>query len=282
MIKVACQGACGSFSHLAGLTFFPEPFSLIETTSFQNVFIELSSGNATFGVIPIENSLVGSIYENYDLLCQYDIPIRGEVYLRIEHNLLVIPDNTIQPHERIAQLSRILSHPKALEQCKLLFKEYPNLSPEPCTDTAGAARAVAKSGDLSLGAIASKEAAEFYGLSPLLSSIEDDQQNYTRFLVIGSEPLAHGDPSKISLVVTLEHKPGSLIAVLSALYQGGGDLTKIESRPVRGHPFEYLFYLDIIHPIGASAIREKILPLTRSVKILGEYQAGVLPVHVTK
>ena len=282
MINVACQGARGSFSHLAGLTFFSEPFLLIETTSFQNVFNELSTGNATFGVVPIENSLVGSIYENYDLLCQYDIPIRGEVYLRIEHNLLVIPDNTSQPHERIAQLSRILSHPKALEQCKLLFKEYPNLSPEPFTDTAGAARAVAQSGDLSIGAIASKEAAEFYGLSPLLSSIEDDQQNYTRFLVIGNEPVSHGAPSKISLVITLEHKPGSLLAVLSALYQEGCDLTKIESRPVRGHPFEYLFYLDIIHPLGASAIKDTILPLTSSLKILGEYQAGVLPASVTQ
>lgn len=277
MNVVACQGARGSFSHLAGMTFFPSPFSLIETTSFQQVFSELSTGNAAFGVIPIENSLVGSIYENYDLLCRYDIPIRGEVYLRIEHNLLVIPDQSIQPQDRIAQLSRILSHPKALEQCKLLFQEYPNLSPEPFSDTAGAARAVAESGDLSLGAIASKEAADCYGLFPLLSSIEDDEKNYTRFLVVGKEEIPHGSPSKISLVVTLEHKPGSLLKVLTALYTDGCDLTKIESRPVRGRPFEYLFYLDVIHPLGVSRINETIPPLTSSMRILGEYQAGILP-----
>lgn len=277
MDSVACQGAEGSFSHLAGKTFFTRPFPLVETRSFKEIFAAIHEGRATFGVLPIENSLVGSIYENYDLICHHDLPIRGEVYLRIEHNLLVVPDDRFTPHDRLTKLSKVFSHPKALEQCQLLFDEYPNLTPHPFSDTAGAARDVSSSGDITHAAIASKEAAATYGLSILLSNIEDDSENYTRFLVIGKPDIPHNAPLKVSLVATLEHRPGTLLALLSALHDGGGDLTKIESRPVRGKPFEYLFYLDVIHPGGSAAIQRDLTPLTRSLKILGEYEAMGLP-----
>lgn len=277
MDSVACQGAEGSFSHLAGKTFFTKPFSLVETRSFKEIFSAIHEERAIFGVLPIENSLVGSIYENYDLICQHEIPIRGEVYLRVEHHLLVVPDDRFTPQERLTKLSKVLSHPKALEQCQLLFTEYPNLTPRPFSDTAGAAREVSASSDITLAAIASREAADVYGLSLLLSNIEDDSENYTRFLVIGHPDIPHRAPLKVSLVATLEHRPGTLLDVLSALHKGGGDLTKIESRPVRGKPFEYLFYLDVIHPGGSAAIQRDLGPLTRSLKILGEYEARGLP-----
>lgn len=277
MDSVACQGAEGSFSHLAGQTFFNTPFPLIETRSFKEIFAAIHEGRAAFGVLPIENSLVGSIYENYDLICYHEIPIRGEVYLRVEHYLLVVPDERFSPHERLTKLSKVLSHPKALEQCQLLFAEYPNLTPQPFSDTAGAAREVSALGDITQAAIASREAAAIYGLSPLLSNIEDDSENYTRFLVVGKPEIPHHAPLKVSLVATLEHRPGTLLAVLSALHHGGGDLTKIESRPVRGKPFEYLFYLDVVHPGGSAKIQRDLTPLTRSLKILGEYQSMSFP-----
>ena len=277
MDSVACQGAEGSFSHIAGKTFFQTPFSLVETRNFREIFAAIQEERAAFGVLPIENSLVGSIYENYDLICHHEIPIRGEVYLRIEHHLLVVPDDRVTPQDRLTNLSNVLSHPKALEQCQLLFDEYPHLIPQPFSDTAGAAREVSASGDITHAAIASREAATVYGLSILLSNVEDDSENYTRFLVIGKPDIPHHPPLKVSLVATLEHRPGTLLSVLSALHQGGGDLTKIESRPVRGKPFEYLFYLDVIHPGGAAAVQRDLAPLTRSLKVLGEYQAMVLP-----
>jgi prephenate dehydratase len=273
-LSIACQGAAGSFSHLAGQAFFKTPFTLVETKRFEEIFLAIVEDRSSFGVLPIENSLIGSIYENYDLLCQYDIPIRGEVYLRIQHNLLVLPDQTMTPQERISHISQVCSHPKALEQCRMLFEEYPHFSPEPFSDTAGAARFVAQSGDLCRAAIASEQAAHVYGLTVLLPSIEDDPQNYTRFLVVGKPLLPHGFPSKVSLVATLEHEPGSLLRVLSELKDQGGNLTKIESRPVRGKPFQYLFYLDVIHPEGADVLVRGLARLTTSLRILGEYSPG--------
>jgi prephenate dehydratase len=244
------------------------------------VFDSVVSGRADFGVLPIENSVVGSIYENYDLLDEYDLKIISEHYTKIQHCLLVdnsCPENTDQA---LSQIKKVLSHPKALEQCSHFFREHPWISMVVHMDTAGAAEEVAQSADPSIAAIASSYAGDLYGLRTLKTGIENDPQNYTRFVTIAKKRPENASPliNKCSLVFELPHTPGSLANLLQQFSKLGVNLTKIESRPVKGSLFEYLFYLDFEF-VEKNAILlyhevEEIGSHVPRMKILGWYQKG--------
>ena len=217
--------------------------------------------------MPIENSLHGSIHENYDRLSARDLHIVGEVPLRVRQCLIARPGSSL------ASLRRVASHPVALAQCRRFFAERPQIEALVAYDTAGSVRDLLKDGAPTSAAIGSALAAELYGGRDLLAGIEDDPQNFTRFLVLAREPGPPETATKTSLVFTLKNEPGLLHKALGAFALRGVDLAKIESRPLRGRPWEYLFYLDVLgDPRGAlgEAIAE-VAGLAASLRVLGSY-----------
>lgn len=272
MSRIAHKGLKGSFTYLNALNYFGKDHDFIGLENFNDIFDQVWRGYADFGVVPIENSLVGSIYENYDALCRYPVSIVGESYLRVEHFLV-----GAGPIDRI---KKVYSHPKALEQCSQLFKSHPWFEKAMSSDTASAAEFIARSGDRSLAAISSAEAAKLYGLSILIPHIEDDPLNFTRFIVIAKKTAKNSSDDKCSLMLKLKHIPGALSNVLNLIAAEEINLTKIESRPLIGKPFEYLFYLDLTSPrlteILESLIK-KIEPLASELKLLGLYKMKDLP-----
>lgn len=272
-MKLAYLGTPGSFSYCASKIIEPDAESL-GFTSFINIFIALQEGIVNTAIVPIENTLAGSIYENYDLLERYGFHIHKELNLRIEHALLVqysTNDTTT--------IKTIYSHPKAIEQCQKFLMHLPNINTLPVSDTAEAARKVANSKYSSeVAAIASVTAAKQYKLKVLQYNIEDEPQNYTRFLEIKKQKYKINERvNKCSVLVLLEHKIGSLHLFLNVLKLYGCNMTKIESRPQPGKPFEYRFYIDFIfdevHMI--SKILNELRRTSYSLRVLGMYRAAV-------
>lgn len=274
-MKIAYLGIPGSFSFVATTNYFGTAHEYQGTNRFKDIFELVNEDKVDAGIIPVENSLAGSIYENYDLLNQYNlITVVGEYYLRIEHSLLALPGSSA------SSITEIYSHPKALEQCSLFFERNKSIKQIAATDTAAAAKSVAEVKDTTKGAIANQLAAELYGLTILEKNIEDDTHNYTRFLVIMKQAAAPQDANKCSVVYTLPHTPGSLCKTLQFLADHNLNLTKIESRPIIGKPFEYTFYVDFEFSHEAlshlDAIMSDFRKATRTLKVLGFYKAGKL------
>lgn len=232
-MKIAYQGTQGSYSEKALQNLEGEKIGLV---TFQNVYHAVAKGEVDLGLLPIENALAGTIYETIDLLAEGDLKIVGEIYVKVEHCLLAKPN---------ARIKKVLSHPKALAQCTKLFANHPEWEAIPHYDTAGAAREVAKSQDLSIAAIASAEAAQKYGLEIAMQNVQDAEENYTRFFLI-SKTGTKG--KKGSLCFTIDHTPGKLAEILQQFAKKGINLTHIVSRPILGKPFEYLFYVDLEVP----------------------------------
>jgi prephenate dehydratase len=236
---VAFQGEPGAYSEAAAFEYFgPE----IGTLPCNTVFTSVGEGVAcTHGLIPIENSLAGSIHRNYDLLLRYDQNITGEYHLRVRHCLMALPGVPLK------EIKRVYSHPQALAQCEgsLTLLGVERVSEY---DTAGSARLIKENNDHEAGALASRHAAEVYGLNVLKGDMEDNPANFTRFLSLAKQPLtkeADGDEEyKTSIVFSLENNPGVLFRALGVFALRDIDLTKIESRPITGKPWEYLFYID--------------------------------------
>lgn len=280
---VAYQGVEGAFSHIASLRFLDRiPVEkahrdFISARQFADIFSAVCEERAHFGVVPIENSLAGSIHENFDLLLRYPVWVCGELYLRVEHQLLTLPEV-----HSLSEISRVYSHPQALAQCALFFDQHDHLEEVVYSDTARAAVWVAQSKNPSFAAIASKAAGERYGLKILEGNIEDDPHNYTRFLLICSEQkrttLSGALPRKASLALTLAHRPGSLAGLLGKLANENCNLTKIESRPIHGRPFEYRFYLDLEFPTEMSEadVALMVQEFARELRVLGIYSREVL------
>ena len=283
-IRVAIQGERGAYSEEAAARLLGTPFKIVPATDFPHMFSAVARHRAHVCLAPMENSLVGSIYQNYDLLLQYGYRIRGEVYLRVEH-CLIAPVGTY-----FEDLERVYSHPIALEQCRAFFRLYPQLQTIATYDTAGSVQMLIDQRDSTAAAIAGRGAARHYGAKVLRENVEDDPSNYTRFFLLS---LTDADPDgierhfregqtgppKTSVVFYVENTPGSLHAALAAFAERGIDLTKIESRPVRGKPFEYLFYLDFHGTPDASPAREALAALIRRAgfaRILGTYPSGPL------
>jgi prephenate dehydratase len=245
---IAFQGARGAFSEEAARKLLGEGVAVLPCQRFEDVFRSVAEGRAAGAVVPIENTLAGSIHENYDHLQRFDLPIVAETSVRIVHNLIAV--NGV----RFSRIKRVYSHPVALNQCLDFFARHPHIERVPYYDTAGSVKMVMEEGVTDAAAIASAIAADVYGASILRKSIEDDRQNFTRFFLLRPPEYARRHPVprdahpvwKTSLVFSTRNVPGSLFRALSALSLRDLDLTKIESRPLRGKPWEYLFYLDFL------------------------------------
>lgn len=243
-MKVAFQGELGAYSEEAGYGYFDAP-EMVAQESFDDVFVAVTSGACHSGLIPIENSLAGSIYQNYDLLTRHDLYIVGEYFLPVRHCLIGFPG------VELSGIKHVISHPQALGQCAGYLREL-GVKTEPVYDTAGSVKILKSSGERTMAAIASKQAAEIYEMKVLQESIEDNPENYTRFLEIKLEPVKPDRKAKTSIVFTLKNQPGALYDALGVFASQDIDLTKIESRPLAGKPWEYLFYMDFITTRGKS------------------------------
>jgi prephenate dehydratase len=266
-MRVAFQGEHGAFSEAAALAHFGSGFEPAACDSFDAVFEAVESQRYDFGMVPIENSLAGSIHRNYDLLMRHSLHIVGEHFLRIRHCLVALPGAVL------SDIRQVVSHPQALAQCESYLKRL-NASAKPGYDTAGSVKMVREQGDPKTGAIASRYAAEVYGMEVLEEGIEDDPANYTRFLAIGCQPIVPQGEAKTSIVFTLNNQAGAMFKALSVFALRDIDLTKIESRPQVGKPWEYLFYIDFagssseVHVQHALENLGEFAPLLR---VLGSY-----------
>jgi prephenate dehydratase len=238
-VQIAYQGEPGAYSEAAGLR-VSAGAEMVPCESFDQVFAAVAQGRVTHGILPIENSIGGSIHRNYDLLIEHNLPIVGEIEFRVVHQLLAYPGTTLD------EITRIYSHPQALAQCEQFLRSMPQIEVVATYDTAGSAKMIREGGLRDAAAIASERAAQVFGLTVLKSGIQDYDDNITRFLLIGKSGIPLGVPDKTTVVFTMErNEPGSLFKALSVFALRSIDLTKLESRPVRGKPWEYLFYVDV-------------------------------------
>jgi len=256
-MKIAYQGEPGAFSEAASRLVSADA-ALIPCKAFEEVFEKVEQGPAQYGVLPIENSIGGSIHRNYDLLMENHLPIMGEVEVPVVHHLLALPGASLPA------IKRVYSHPQALAQCERFLRTLSGVEIIATYDTAGSAKMVQDGRLTDTAAIASARAGEIFGLTPLASSIQDFSDNITRFIVVGRRPLNDAPPDKTTIVFSLPNEPGSLFKALSAFALRGVDLTKLESRPIPGRPWEYLFYVDL------AAARDE-LPCQRALAHLAEF-----------
>lgn len=241
--KVIYQGLPGAYSDIAIKKYFGNKVEPCGKNSFAEIFKAVKSCKCNFGMVPIENSITGSIYENYDLLAKYHLYIIGELYLKISHNLLVVPLKNKSKAERLKMIKTVSAHPQGILQCQKFLTKHSWLKSIYAIDNAGSAKELAETNDLTSAAIASIEAAKIYHLQILIKGIETNSQNYTRFVVI-SKKMIKEKINKVSLILSLTHKPGSLFNALKVFADRKINLTKLESRPILGKPWQYLFYLD--------------------------------------
>jgi prephenate dehydratase len=271
--RVAFQGARGAFSEEASRLLLGENLAYKPCERFEEVFRALAAGDVDFAVVPIENTLAGSVHENYDHLLNFKLPIVAEGRVRIVHNLIGHPD------AKFSTVRRAISHPVALGQCLRFFAQHPRIRSESFYDTAGSVKRVMEEGDLATAAIASRAAAEYYGAKILRRSIEDDRENYTRFFLLTPKSRRQrikfdGRRPKTSIVFTTRNEPGALFRCLAAFSLRDISLTKIESRPLRGRPWEYLFYLDFLGAPEETPVRNAMSHLqemTELLAVLGSY-----------
>ena len=255
-MKVAFQGEPGAYSEQAVFNYLGNVETL-PCESFDAMFDSVVSGQSDMALAPIENSLAGSIHQNYDLLLRHDLHIVGEYFLRVQHCLISMPG------VKKEDIKKAISHPQALGQCAAYLRNL-GIKPEQVYDTAGSVKMLKESGAQDVAAIASKRAAEIYEMQILEEGIEDNSENFTRFLAVGREATVPEGEAKTSIVFSLKNLPGSLFKAMSVFALRDIDLTKIESRPLQGKPWEYLFYIDFI----GSAQNETV---QRALDHLGEY-----------
>ena len=276
---VAFQGERGAFSEEAARKLLGASIEVLPCQRFEDVFRALDRKKANAAVIPIENTLHGSVHENYDHLLHFDLPIVGETNVRIVHNLIAPPGVTF------GKVRRVFSHPVALNQCLDFFAGHPKLEKVPFYDTAGSVKMVMEEGLKDAAAIASTVAAELYGGRILRRSIEDDRQNFTRFFALRRPQDVRRTPAKArrgsqwktTLVFSTKNVPGALFRSLSAFALRDLNLMRIESRPLRGKPWEYLFYLDFVGHVNEPACRNALghlRELADMLRVLGCYPRG--------
>jgi prephenate dehydratase len=268
-MKVAIQGERGSFSHAAVDRLLPGA-AVVACPQSRDVFDYLKKRKVEAAVIPIENTLAGPVSEHLDLLLEYDCFVQREFRLRIEHNLIAMPG------VKLPQVRHVLSHPVALQQCRGFFRKHRRIGAEPFYDTAGSVKHIIanKLGDTA--AIASRRAAVEYSGKILLSSLEDNRQNFTRFFLLRRQARASPHASKTSIAFSVKNIPGALFKALSVFALREISLSKIESRPVPGKPWEYVFYVDLLvgsEPRATKAL-DHLSEIADFVKVLGIYEAA--------
>ena len=270
---VAFQGERGAYSEAATVAHFGESVQPLPCQSFEAVFDAVTERTADRGLVPVENSLAGSIHRNYDLLLRYDLTIVGEVQIRIAHHLIALPGVTL------ADVRHIYSHPQALAQCeRSLDQLLPQVERVPTYDTAGSVKMLREEDIRDGAAIASRRAADFYQMSVLRDDLEDDPQNYTRFLVLSRSPVDPDGEAKTSIVFSMDNVPGALFKSLAVFALRDIDLTKIESRPLQGKPWQYFFYIDFagsVHEAHCRNALNHLQEITSFFRVLGSYPRGV-------
>jgi len=271
-IRIAFQGEMGAFSTEAAYHLLGESIQLHPCETFDQMFAVVEDRQCDYCLAPIENTLYGSVYQNYDLLLKHNLQIVGETYLRIVHNLIAPPGTSL------AEVKRVYSHPVALGQCRQFFLAHPDLHQVVAADAAGSVRMVMETREAGAAAIAGRAAADYYGAGILITGIEDDQRNFTRFLLLSrttetTPPIPAA--VKTSIVFTLENRTGSLYRAMAVFALRDIDLTRIESRPIHGRPWEYSFYLDFLGHTGEDRVRhalDHLREFAMGVKVLGCYQ----------
>ena len=270
-LRIAIQGELGSNSHMAALAVFAAcEVEIVPCGLSAEVFERLADGSVDEAVLPIENSLHGSVAEHYDLLLHQPVSIVGESLLRVRHNVIAAPG------VRLEEVRRVLSHPVALSQCRRWLAAHAEIEAVPFYDTAGSVKHVMAEGLRDAAGIAPALAATQYGAEILVAGIEDHAENYTRFyrLVRAAAPVAA--PDKLSVAFSVAHRPGTLMEALEEFRRAGLNLTRIESRPVPGSPWEYVFFVDVRFESDAQ-VDGAMVGLARHcqmVKELGRYRAG--------
>ncbi len=275
-MKIAFAGEKGAFAELAAAQYFGPKHTLFNVPDFEDVFGAVSKSRADHGIIPIENSLTGSIHQNYDQLLKSKLSITGEIFLRISHFL--IANHGVKPHN----IKRVYSHAQGLAQCKIHLKKFKGIDCIPVSNTAYAVKKIKDERLLDAAAVASYQAAIDYDMNILDKNIEDNKANITRFLIVSKKPKASFHSSKAlktSVVFSLKNMPGSLFRSLSVFALRDIDLVKIESRPVHGKPFEYLFYLDFdggSNQASQANALNHLKEITMFMRVLGSYERGKL------
>ena len=268
---VAFQGERGAFSEEAAQKLLGRRVRVLPQETFAAVFAAVVSGQARFCLVPIENTLAGSVYENYDLLLENRLHIVAEVNLRVVHNLIGFPPTTLQ------SLRQVYSHPVALAQCSRFFARHPRVEKIPFYDTAGSVKMLAERGLAGAAAIASRTAAAVYHARILKTHLEDHRENFTRFLLLSKTARVAPRSNKVSVVFSTPNVPGALYKSLSVFALREIDLTKMESRPLRGRPWEYFFYLDFIGNVREECCRNALAHLgeiANFLRVLGCYESA--------
>ncbi len=270
-VTVAFQGDHYAFSEIAAQKVFHDRCHCLPNRTFEQVFESVEKGLADYGLVPVENSLTGSIHRNFDLLLEKSLHIVGEVFLKIDQTLIANLGVTL------AAVKKIYSHPQALEQCRLFLTGLEGVEAIPSFDTAGSVRMIKERQLQNAAAIASRRAAQDLRMQVLAEQIQDVAENYTRFLVIAAQPEPLAAPNKTSVVFAMKNIAGALFKSLSVFALRDIDLSKIESRPMRNKPWEYIFYLDFSGHLGMPECRNAIRHLeeiTTFIKVLGSYPSG--------
>ncbi len=268
---VAFQGERGAFSEEAARKLLGTNIRVLPCDRFEAVFQSVASGKAGLCLVPIENTLAGSVYENYDLLLKNDLHIVREASLQIVHNLIAFPKTSLR------NLRQVYSHPVALAQCNRFFAHNPKVERIPFYDTAGSVKMLKERRIPGAAAIASRAAASVYGARILKRHLEDHRENFTRFLLLSKQELVRRDADKVSIVFSTRNIPGALFKCLSVFALRDIDLTKMESRPLRGRPWEYFFYLDFAGNIREDRCRKALTHLaevTNFLRVLGCYKSA--------
>lgn len=279
MMKIAFQGEHGAFSEVAAKKFFGEKIETSPSYAFADVFTKVQKKQVEFGVVPIENSLYGSVFDTYDLLLKSNLSsgkkglsVVGELQLQINHHLLA------KRNLELAEITKVYSHPQALGQCSEFLKTLKNAEILPSYDTAGSALTLLKHNDEPMAIVASKEAAEVYQLKVLKKNIQNNSENYTRFLIIAKQPLLEDFKNpKTSICFELKNIPGALFKSLSVFALREINLVKIESRPIPHKPFEYRFYADFFGDLREERIQnalKNLAEISLSIKVFGTYEKG--------
>jgi prephenate dehydratase len=266
---IAFQGERGSFSEEAAYKLLGRRITVMPCETFGGIFESVVSGKTKYCLAPIENTLAGSVYENYDLLLSHDLHIVGEVSLRIVHNLIAPPGTALK------DVTQVYSHPVALAQCGKFFKRHSKIEKIPFYDTAGAVKMLTERPLPGAAAIAGRIAAEVYQARILATHLEDHRENFTRFLLLSRSPHVAAKANKVSIVFSTRNAPGALYKCLSVFALRDIDLTKLESRPLRGRPFEYFFYLDFLGHLKEERCRNALSHLaevTSFLRVLGCYE----------
>ena len=272
-LSVAVLGGPGTYSEAAAVEFFGESVKSLFYTDFDNIFDAVANGQVDRGILPIENSLAGSIHRNYDLLLRHNLHIVGEIQIHIANHLIALPGVTL------ADIKKVYSHPQPLAQCEQnLTRLLPQAERIPTYDTAGSVKLLKEKNITDGAALASKRAANIYEMTILHHNMQDNTENYTRFVIVGRTPTLPKGEAKTTIVFSVDNVPGALFKSMAVFALRDIDLTKIESRPLQGKRWEYFFYLDFIgsqHEERCKNALNHLQEITTYFKVLGSYPRGV-------